>query len=182
MEKKETYYGEVASVLNRLSLKHNKLAGKLRVRSKQVTCKVIITGDQQLGPRGDGLGREMHEDRAPRGWHIQGDRRTPGPQRAQGDGGESWTLRHTRKFQKEGVTRSVKGRVKQEFLRHVATGQFYFCHSGCTGAVTLSLARRGWRKKMCTQLRLWVRGQEELQDTGDSRRIRLFRQFTRNVL
>jgi hypothetical protein len=39
MEKKETFDGKVASVLNRLNLKHNKLAGKLRVRSKQVTCR-----------------------------------------------------------------------------------------------------------------------------------------------
>lgn len=67
MENKETYYGEVASVLNRLSLKHNKLAGKLRVRSKQVTCRLSLQVTSSARTRGDGLGREMHGGQSPQG-------------------------------------------------------------------------------------------------------------------
>ena len=65
MEKKETSDEKVASVLNRLNLKHNKLAGKLRVRSKLQVITVQVTSSART--RGDGLGREVHGGQSPQG-------------------------------------------------------------------------------------------------------------------
>lgn len=60
MEKKETFDGKVASVLNRLNLKHNKLAGKLRVRSKLQVIIVQVTSSARTRDR-------CMEDRPPQG-------------------------------------------------------------------------------------------------------------------
>lgn len=76
MEKKETFDGKVASVLNRLNLKHNKLAGKLRVRSKLQVIIVQVTSSARTRDR-------CMEDRPPPGSDtFKGTRKTPGPQKA----------------------------------------------------------------------------------------------------
>ena len=157
MEKKETSDEKVASVLNRLNLKHNKLAGELRVRSKLQVITVQVTSSART--RGDGLGREVHGGQSPQG--VTRSRGQEGHQapKAQGDGVESWTLRHPRRSGRKASPGVLKEGTEAEALRHVAAGWFfYLCHSRFTGAVTLSLARRGWRKMVCTQLRLWARG------------------------